>query len=178
MPPTSWPRHPRRRSTWPSFYIQKNSLVPKAFAMKESPLLDHPQHLFIGEGLLLMKEKVKAGAIFKFLPEYLSKIFALAQRNVNFGKIYVPYQRRHGGPPADRRDSIRTPLEVKQRGRWIADLSMKRYEAAARLQKEEALAGPPTSSDSPQPPNSPSNSQRAVPLDRTVPHRAQTHQTQ
>eukprot|EP00959_Pyramimonas_sp_CCMP1952_P332540 6963363-Pyramimonas_sp.AAC.1 len=45
---------------------------------------------------------------------------------------------RHGGPSEDRRENVRTPLEVKQRGRWSADASMRRYEAAAWLQREEA----------------------------------------
>ena len=55
-------------------------------------------------------------------------------------KKCTPYQLRRGGPSADRRDSVRSLQGIKQRGRWIADSSMRRYEAAARLQKEEAVA--------------------------------------
>ena len=37
----------------------------------------------------------------------------------------------------DRALRHRTALEVKQRGRWTSDGSMRRYEAHARLQQEE-----------------------------------------
>ena len=48
------------------------------------------------------------------------------------------YQLRHGGPSHDRRSRTRSLAEVKQRGRWASDTSVRRYEAHARLQQEEA----------------------------------------
>ena len=44
-----------------------------------------------------------------------------------------PYMLRHGGPSHDRALGLRTIQEVKKRGRWAADSSVRRYEKAGRL---------------------------------------------
>ena len=51
-------------------------------------------------------------------------------------KSLVLYQIRHGGPSHDRLHNLRSLAEVKQRGRWNADLSVKRYEGHARVHQE------------------------------------------
>ena len=48
----------------------------------------------------------------------------------------VLYQLRHSGPLYDRMTKQRSLLEVKKRGRWLSDSSVKRYEASARLNQE------------------------------------------
>ena len=48
----------------------------------------------------------------------------------------VLYQLRHSGPSHDRYHNLRPLAEVKQRGRWMADSTMRRYEAHARLNQE------------------------------------------
>ena len=55
---------------------------------------------------------------------------------------YVLYQARHGGPSHDRRNGARSIPEIRQRGRWTADSSLRRYEAHARLQQEELRERP------------------------------------
>eukprot|EP00973_Karenia_brevis_P075293 10460441-Karenia_brevis.AAC.1 len=45
---------------------------------------------------------------------------------------------RHGGPSHDRLTKVRSILEIKQLGRWSRLDTMKRYEAAGRVQQEEA----------------------------------------
>eukprot|EP00969_Alexandrium_andersonii_P103968 4587497-Alexandrium_andersonii.AAC.1 len=47
------------------------------------------------------------------------------------------YQLRHGGASWDRLRRVRTLQEVKQRGQWSADASVRRYEAAAKVQAQE-----------------------------------------
>ena len=48
----------------------------------------------------------------------------------------VLYQLRHAGPSHDRLHHLRSALEVKQRGRWAADSSVRRYEAHGRVSQE------------------------------------------
>ena len=48
----------------------------------------------------------------------------------------VLYQMRHSGPSHDRLHQLRTALEVKMRGRWASDTSVKRYEAHSKLSLE------------------------------------------
>ena len=48
----------------------------------------------------------------------------------------VLYQLRHSGPSHDRLHKLRSLSEVKKRGRWVSDSSVKRYEAHAKLNQE------------------------------------------
>ena len=48
----------------------------------------------------------------------------------------VLYQLRHSGPSYDRMVKHRSLLDVKKRGRWLSDSSVRRYEASARLNQE------------------------------------------
>ena len=123
-----------------NLHPEERQQASKTMAMNESILLDHPWHLFIADALLILCEKVGSGPVFNVSPAHLSECFRKAQEQARLPRLYVPYQLRHGGPSADMRDRMRTPLEIKQRGRWMSDLSMRRYEAAARLQREEGRA--------------------------------------
>ena len=46
-----------------------------------------------------------------------------------------PYQCRHAGPSRDRLMHLRSLAEVKKRGRWAADGSVRNYEKAGRVQE-------------------------------------------
>eukprot|EP00438_Fugacium_kawagutii_P017670 Skav211267 [mRNA] locus=scaffold2429:526:2325:+ [translate_table: standard] len=69
----------------------------------------------------------------------------------------VLYQLRHSGPSYDRSTKSRSLQDVKKRGRWATDSSVKRYEAHAKLAQEfqrlphkvqrAALAAPSTQKD-------------------------------
>ena len=52
------------------------------------------------------------------------------------------YRLRHGGASFDRAMRFRSLPEVKKRGRWVSDASLRRYEKAVRVQKVEAEASP------------------------------------
>ena len=53
----------------------------------------------------------------------------------------VLYRMRHGGASHDIVSNQRSVLEVKKRGRWANDQSLKRYAKGVRLQKVELEAG-------------------------------------
>jgi hypothetical protein len=53
-----------------------------------------------------------------------------------------PYRLRHGGASHDRAMNLRTLAEVKRRGRWVADSSLRRYDKGTLLQKTELAMHP------------------------------------
>ena len=57
--------------------------------------------------------------------------------------VESPYQCRHGGPSRDRLVKLRTLAEIKKRGRWDTDSSVRIYEKAGRIQ--QTLRGVPPS---------------------------------
>ena len=65
-------------------------------------------------------------------------MFERAQREIGLVEIFVLYQLRHGGPSHDRAFHSRSMMEIKARGQWLSDLSVRRYEGHARLQQVEA----------------------------------------
>lgn len=63
--------------------------------------------------------------------------FAAAQESLKLGHLNsCLYTLRHGGATHDIMTRRRSMLEVKQRGRWGSDQSLKRYVKLARLQTE------------------------------------------
>ena len=73
----------------------------------------------------------------------LTATFFDYQERIGLPVRYVLYQLRHGGPSHDLRNHIRPLVAIKQRGRWAADSSLRRYLAHARIQKEEARLSQP-----------------------------------
>ena len=48
-----------------------------------------------------------------------------------------PYRLRHGGPSHDVAQGLRSLVDIKKRGRWAADSSVKRYEKSTLLHRIE-----------------------------------------
>ena len=113
----------------------------KVGASNESLALDAAYAPWLGKALDLGRLGIAAAPLLKITRERFIEVWATARRAAQLQSLgYVPYQLRHGGPSHDRKENLRTPLEVKLRGRWASDRNMKRYEAAARLQAEFAKA--------------------------------------
>ena len=55
----------------------------------------------------------------------------------------VAYSMRHGGPAWDRYSQFRSVAEVKSRGRWISDKSLKRYEKHSKIAQAIAKLSKP-----------------------------------
>ena len=72
-----------------------------------------------------------------FSLDEVREMFARAVERLEAGKVQAHlYGLRHGGASHDLLTRRRTLLEVKFRGRWSSDTSLKRYAKATRLQKE------------------------------------------
>ena len=66
--------------------------------------------------------------LFKFKQESYSRFFKEAFAAVGGGSLSaVAYSCRHGGPAWDRYRKLRTVAEVRTRGRWLSDRSLRRY---------------------------------------------------
>jgi len=113
-------------------------LASKVNVSDESILLDSPQAPYLGDLFESLKQGKCDASLFRKDYNVMKKDFEIAQKAVGFKQVrYVMYQARHGGPSHDRRLRQRSLQEVQQRGRWMTNASLHRYEAHARLQQEE-----------------------------------------
>ena len=110
----------------------------KTMVSDPSLLLDAPYAPWLGPALLKIAKNQKEFRIFPFSHLQIADAFREAQAKMGLENEFILYQLRHGGPSHDRAMQIRTLPEVKQRGAWASDASVKRYEGHARLQQVEA----------------------------------------
>ena len=98
-------------------------------------LLDAPLIPWLGEAL----SKLQSPDIFLINLTYfeLVQIWRKTLKEVGLPQDHaVLYRLRQSGPSHDRFYKLRPLAEVKQRGRWIADTTVRRYESHARLNQE------------------------------------------
>jgi hypothetical protein len=108
----------------------------------ESLLLDMPALPWYGRMLSRLQTQGPRQPLLGIPYREVKRQFETAQLEIGFKRVsYVLYQARHGGPSHDRREKLRTMEEVKRRGRWESDRSLKRYEAHAKVQQEENAEG-------------------------------------
>eukprot|EP00973_Karenia_brevis_P067713 9420352-Karenia_brevis.AAC.1 len=86
-----------------------------------------------------MEKITKQGELEKYmLPNStnLDKEFQRAAEALQLKPRPVLHQLRHSGPSADRAEKLRTLLEIKHRGRWMADKSVARYNKQGRINQQ------------------------------------------
>ena len=109
----------------------------RTMATNKDLLIDHPRGLVTGDALLLASKLAAAQRVCPFTMDEFAARFRATHLHLGMEKTSVLYQMRHGGPSEAGRDRLTTPRGVRHRGRWTADASMKRYEAASRSQRKE-----------------------------------------
>ena len=102
--------------------------------------------------------------VFKWLPKALIKNLRLSRRQAHENMFLFTYSEllqqfklacaelqikdaslyrlRHGGASHDAAARLRTIAEIKRRGRWASDRSVRRYEKRTWLQSEEVKVSP------------------------------------
>ena len=144
--PTEGTRLCRRDLVAPGRSVQFYSLnlnadegehASKVNARNETLLLDDPELPMLGALLDRFCSRVPEAPLFPLSPAQLGNLFAKEQRNLGVTSLYNLRDLRHGGPSRDRAKKFRSIEEVRQRGRWASLTTLRRYEAHARLQKEE-----------------------------------------
>ena len=111
----------------------------------ESVVLDMPEMQWLGRNLLLLKDmQPKNSKLFDLSQEELSRDFFNGLRDLKVADLGLsPYSLRHSGASNDYLNKIRPLLDIKMRGRWKSDSSLKRYTKPAFLLKmEEKLPDP------------------------------------
>ncbi|CAK0852660.1 unnamed protein product [Prorocentrum cordatum] len=113
----------------------------------ETLLLDSSALPFLGYLLDAHRAAAAGPALFDFDYRSFNESFRTAARTAGLAAIKPDlYQLRHGGPSHDILNRLRSKAEVKDRGRWRDDRSVRRYEAHGRLQLQEKLVSEATQS--------------------------------
>ncbi|CAK0906896.1 unnamed protein product, partial [Prorocentrum cordatum] len=113
----------------------------------ETLLLDSSALPFLGYLLDAHRAAAAGPALFDFDYRSFNESFRTAARTAGLAAIKPDlYQLGHGGPSHDILNRLRSKAEVKDRGRWRDDRSVRRYEAHGRLQLQEKLVSEATQS--------------------------------
>ena len=104
----------------------------------ESLLLDSVEVPWLGPLLARARAGDAQSPLFRITADRFGYLWRRALEVAEVPIKYVPYQLRHGGPSHDRLMHHRSMAEIKARGRWACDHTMKRYEAHAMVQQELA----------------------------------------
>ena len=109
-----------------------------------SILLDSPYAQWLNPLIPALAQHQEDRLLFDFEYSRAKMVFEDAQTRLGLRERFVLHQARHGGPSHDRAMGLRTLAEIKTRGTWTSDASLKRDEAHARLQQVEARLEPAT----------------------------------
>ncbi|CAK0796238.1 unnamed protein product, partial [Prorocentrum cordatum] len=104
----------------------------------ESILLDSVEVPWLGPLAARCRTAAPTMLPFGSNAQELGRPWRRALQLVRPGRRCAPYQLRRGGPSHDRLCRHWSLAEIKGRGRWASDYSMKRHEAHALLQQELA----------------------------------------
>lgn len=113
----------------------ENQETSKMGLQDETMLLDNKELPWLGEAL----KKMQCQGLPLFNLDYLelSRLWKVGLQKANLPQDFaILYQLRHSGASWDRLRGYRSQLEVKMRGRWVADSSMARYEKHALVMQQ------------------------------------------
>jgi hypothetical protein len=117
---------------------ETDQLGSKTGEVDESLLLDLPSLMWFGPVLQrLVGLRQNDAMLFEFSQTELAK--SMKRICLALGLLDVQlYQLRHSGPSIDFAARSRTLAEIKRRGRWRSDASVRRYEKGGRLNDQMA----------------------------------------
>ena len=96
--------------------------------------LNSADRIWIGDVIsTMMKGKDKEAKIFSFSMEEFRKQFGEVSKILGIPGLH-PYQLRHGGAAHDLASKARDHAQVKARGRWSTDQSVRRYTKTGKIQ--------------------------------------------
>ena len=135
------PLGPGRMSSW-GLILRPLELgrAAKSGEFDESVLIDRPDLPFLNVFLGMLKRRRQGQPVWTFTQnEYAAHITSTA-KELHLGSLQVDsYTLRHGGASADRLTDRRSLAEVKRRGRWRSDTSLRRYEKSTIVLRQVAL---------------------------------------
>ena len=116
----------------------ERQITSKTKAVDETVRVDLDQFRFLEIGLAtLVRTRGPNDLLFSFTQAQWAAKFAAAAKRVGADALDPQlYQLRHSGPSFDYAARLRTIQEIKLRGRWAADNSVRRYEKAGRVTEQ------------------------------------------
>lgn len=119
-----------------ALHLQAEGVASKVGEFDESVTIDQPQmgflNRYVGRCYAQKKKDGKLNERVVICETNKYKTFAAAFKDaatkLRLPQLPVAHQLRHAGPSVDRAGNRRPLTEVKRRGRWAADRSVKRYE--------------------------------------------------
>jgi hypothetical protein len=107
----------------------------------ESIVLDDASGLtFLSPFLEILREGDPSSPLWPFKHVQLVQRFAQCSQQLGLDKLHCClYALRHAGASADWLTRARSLQEIKTRGRWVSDASLRRYQKAAVAQKQLEL---------------------------------------
>lgn len=121
---------------WSVLLHPREDLAPsKTGSFDDSVPLDLPEHPGVIAALSMLKARLRPDE--KLVPMNIAtyeRLFNQAATGAGVsGLDPLPYCLRHTGPSHDRAENRRSLMEVKKRGRWASDASVRRYEKGGRV---------------------------------------------
>jgi hypothetical protein len=135
VPPIEWPG---RHHMWSIRLHPAERMEPsKTGSFDDSILLDKAPYNAVGPLLMRLKAgKQEGDRAFQFSSPQWSQLVAAAVAHLGLSRKLVLYQLRHSGASNDFYHQRRGLVDIKRRGRWLTDKSVRRYEKAARLTEQ------------------------------------------
>ena len=130
-------------------------MTSKTHHFDDSVILDSPDRRWLSQALLRLVRTLRPDdKVFTDTAERLRKRLAIAANEWGLENWQVTtYVLRHTGPSHDHLSKRRSLPEIKRRGRWANDRSVRRYEKAALINSR--LASLPPGHLAPWPPYTP-----------------------
>jgi hypothetical protein len=115
-----------------NFHPKEFQVRSKTLIFDDSVVLDG-EHSKLMDALLrpLVQERRGQEPLFSFSLQELTKAFQKAQETLQI-PVRPLYSLRHSGPAHDHLQKTRTLSNIKKRGRWQSDRSVRRYEKSGR----------------------------------------------
>ncbi|CAK0883484.1 unnamed protein product [Prorocentrum cordatum] len=131
--------------SWALLLAAEEEAIPtKTKEFDESILLDSPELVCLYPRFSTLKKRSGWDKVWSFDYRKFSSLFKRVSEAAGLGQANLhPCMMRRGGASDDALRQTRFLEEIKRRGRWAADTSVKRYEKHARVLKSlECLAKP------------------------------------
>ena len=132
----------------PNFALQlhpgEGGVSSKARIFDDGVPLDSPVMKWLPAALikvLRLRTRKPDELMFQFTYQELLIQFKAACRDLGFDDPSL-YRLRHGGASHDAASRLRSIVEIKRRGRWASDASVRRYEKGTWLQSVEVKVSP------------------------------------
>ena len=109
----------------------------------ESVMIDRPDLPWLDRYLAALRRQSPKKSVWPFTQAEYAHNLAELIKTANFEALKIDtYSLRHGGASTDSLEKRRTLIEIKRRGRWRADESVRRYEKASIALKQLELLTP------------------------------------